>query len=166
MVLWGFRSPEVYRQFLCVSTTQRDDQWVLRQPAIRLNSSTQCSIVRPKTFPSPYPGAAPFEASYVRNSYLSIDICAPGNLSAVPWTISRDRQDIEEHIFINVTIFPHDVLLDTPIAPFTMLCTANSTQNGCEPGPLLMSWPSKTDLATNFNDYLGFTGHYEIPSTT
>lgn len=128
-------------------------------------------------FPAACPGGLPFNASYFRESYLKIQICSPGNLSAVPCTVNRDRQDIKEDLYVNVLVFPPEAYIDIPsvviLTNFTIHCKARSTrgyfelgfhQNDYTPGPLLQSWPEETDLAANFNENLGLLLQYSIPS--
>lgn len=157
---------------------------VLREHAMRLNSSVQCSNIPRSEFPLQCPGSRPFTANFssgpANNSTtspaaLDIRMCVPGDYRLTPWTLSRDRQDITEDLYLDVFLADPG-LYDGPIirssTNYTLQCTANSTrgyfelgnyQNGYQPGPLLEKWPEVPDMVANFNDYLGPAANYARP---
>ncbi|KAI1394324.1 uncharacterized protein F4822DRAFT_45154 [Hypoxylon trugodes] len=133
---------------------------VLREHAIRLNSSVHCELISPSDVPYPCPGARPLDIHLDRLG-LKLDVCAPGNASQFPFTPSRNRQDITEELYIHLEA-PEDLtrLRDN----FTVHCTASTTrgyfelgneQNKYVYGPLLDKWPDPDDIANNFNDFRG-----------
>jgi hypothetical protein len=102
----------------------------------------------------------------------------PGAYGKTPWTLSRDRQDISEDLWIDVfipdTALTQGVLTELYATNFTLRCTSNTTRgyfevnnnlNGNNPGPLLETWPSQEELAEDYNDFLNFQGGDVIPST-
>ncbi|PYI03330.1 hypothetical protein BO78DRAFT_472076 [Aspergillus sclerotiicarbonarius CBS 121057] len=144
---------------------------VLREHAIRLNSTSACVAVPASEFPQTCPGDRPFVTNLTAPDLLDIRICVPGMYGQTPWTRSRDRQDISEELWIDVV--PQLWEFETYQSNFTLRCTTNSTRgyfeisnsrNGNNPGPLLEKWPSQEELAKDFNDYLGIDGDFAIPS--
>ncbi|RAL00317.1 uncharacterized protein BO80DRAFT_425814 [Aspergillus ibericus CBS 121593] len=144
---------------------------VLREHAIRLNSTSACVAVPASDFPQTCPGDRPFVTNLTAPGLLDIRICVPGMYGQTPWTRSRDRQDISEELWIDVVpqLWEYEVYQSN----FTLRCTTNSTRgyfeisnyrNGNHPGPLLEKWPSQEVLAKDFNDYLGIDGDFAIPS--
>lgn len=129
---------------------------VLRQHAIRLNSSSGCVPVPSSEYPAECPGDRPFITRLSSPDYLDIRVCAPGRYGQSPWSLSRDRQDITEQLWIDVTSYNQlGEMLILPIN-FTMKCTTNTTRgyfevnnylNGNSPGPLVEKWPSEEDMA-------------------
>ncbi|KAF1357237.1 hypothetical protein EJ07DRAFT_68758, partial [Lizonia empirigonia] len=79
---------------------------VLRQHIMRLNSTVSCAALPLSDYPASCSGANPFQTSfdytsvtyYGRNA--TVDICAPGELGKYPWTLSRNRQELSEELFI------------------------------------------------------------------
>ena len=148
---------------------------VLREHAMRLNSSAECMTIDETAFPTTCDGPDPFMASYrsqVRAprydnvpgfGNFTIDVCVPGNLSASPWTLSRDPQHITEHLYIKVHVdyaatLAWDLLGET--ANFTVHCTGNTTRgyfelpnsrNDLTASPLLEKWPDVQTLESDFN---------------
>lgn len=163
------------------------DTGVLREHVMRLNSSAECKTIDEVAFPKTCDGPDPLMASYSSQvkapRYLynstgfgnfNIDVCVPGNLSASPWTLSRDRQDITEHLYIKVhvdyeTVLAWDLFGSSPVN-FTVHCTANTTRgyfelpnfrNDFTAGLLLEKWPDTETLENDFNvrrcQYLGLS---------
>ncbi|GLA41284.1 hypothetical protein AnigIFM63309_009372 [Aspergillus niger] len=144
---------------------------VLRQHAIRLNSTSACEAVHPSAFPQTCSGDRPFVTNLSAPDALDIRICAPGAFGQTPWTRSRDRQDISEELWIDVVQQITGWIVEQ--SNFTLRCTTNTTRgyfeisnykNGNNPGPLLEKWPSPEVLKQDFNDYLGAGAGYAIPS--
>ncbi|PYH32803.1 uncharacterized protein BO87DRAFT_361993 [Aspergillus neoniger CBS 115656] len=146
---------------------------VLRQHAIRLNSTSACETVHSSEFPQTCSGDRPFVTNLTAPDTLDIRICAPGTFGQTPWTRSRDRQDISEELWIDVVQQITDFSASAEQSNFTLKCTTNTTRgyfeisnykNGNNPGPLLEKWPSQEVLKHDFNDYLGVDDDYAIPS--
>lgn len=132
---------------------------VLREHALRLNSSVQCERIPRDEFPSPCPGRLPFTTSF-SNSEIDIRVCAPGEYGVNPWTLSRNRQDITEQLFLDVDSRSSNRFLTES---FTLHCTASTSRGYFELGnyrnrqvygPLLDKWPSQEELKSDFNDQL------------
>jgi hypothetical protein len=111
---------------------------------------------------------------------ITIRICAPGHYGKLPWTLSRDRQDITEELYVDVW-FPGDTniipeyagLVDFRISNFTTLCTTTTTRgyfelpnyrNGYLTQPLNDKWPDKETMWSEWNDYI-WNHTYTVPST-
>ena len=151
---------------------------VLREHVMRLNSSAECKSIDEAAFPETCDGPDPLVASYssqVKPPYgnstipanFNINVCVPGNLSASPWTLSRDRQDITEDLYIKVHVDYDTWFLvwgelgyGAGAVNFTVRCTANTTRgyfelpnfrNDFNAGPLLEKWPENETLWNDFN---------------
>ncbi|KAJ6450164.1 hypothetical protein C8R45DRAFT_1224178 [Mycena sanguinolenta] len=133
---------------------------VLRQHAIRMNSSTSCESIPRASFPTTCGGARPVQAAF-SNEFIEMRVCAPGEVGTTPWTLSRNRQDISEELYIDIGISSQEDELF--MRNFTTKCTANSTRgyfelgnyfNGFAYGPLIEEWPAPDVLKRDFNDYL------------
>ncbi|TDZ39112.1 hypothetical protein C8035_v005705 [Colletotrichum spinosum] len=128
----------------------------LRSHAMRLNSSVTCTHT--DKYPDPCPGDRPFVKTFSRGSDLKARVCVPGDYSKVPWTTSRDRQDIKEEMWITRNSTPSA----TSYIDYTLYCEVSSTRgyfelgnehNSFTPGPLLDKWPSVEELEREFSDY-------------
>jgi hypothetical protein len=145
------------------------DTGVLRYHASRLNSSVTCENIPSTSFPTTCSGSRPFfgDVTVQQDSQdpgsAHVRWCAPGAYDVSPWTRSRDRQDIVEEFFLDVsasTSFDR-ATFENSNPNFTTHCSASTTKgyfelpnyyNQHQPGPLLDKWPSTEDLAANFND--------------
>jgi hypothetical protein len=134
---------------------------VLRQHAIRMNSSASCESIPRASFPASCGGARPVEAVF-SNDFIDVRVCVPGEIGTSSWTLSRDRQDISEEVYIDVGITSHN-LPGFDMDNFTTKCTAGSTRgyfelgnyfNGFAYGPLIEKWPEPEVIERDFNDYL------------
>ncbi|KAK7017244.1 hypothetical protein R3P38DRAFT_2635099 [Favolaschia claudopus] len=144
---------------------------VLRQHAMRMNSSTHCEPIARDSFPfSSCSGAHPVQTTY-SNRFINISVCAPGEAGVTPWKPIRDRQDISEELYIDVQISRE--LNTFAMRNFTTKCTTGSSmgyfelgnyKNDFAYGPLIDKWPSPEKLAADFNDYLT-TSHYGVRPT-
>lgn len=143
---------------------------VLREHIMRLNSSASCVSLEASAFPATCSGADPFQASLeykglyqwgTDNKNIStIEICAPGDLGKTPWTLSRNRQDLSEEVFLRIKEDRYD--------DEVLHCTGRTTRgyfelgnvhNGDVYGPLLEKWPGNngSSLAEHhFNDYMKY----------
>ncbi|KAJ5741042.1 hypothetical protein N7493_000914 [Penicillium malachiteum] len=128
---------------------------VLREHAMRLNTSLECATISWNDFPDDCSSSNPFQASY-KFSNMKVRACVPGNHTQVPWTLSRDRQDIQEEAYLSVNS------IDASQA-FNMHCTASTTRgyfelgnvhNNFQPSDILQAWPSAEELQEEFNDYI------------
>ncbi|KAF7345007.1 hypothetical protein MVEN_01663500 [Mycena venus] len=133
---------------------------VLRQHAIRMNSSASCEPIPRASFPASCSGARPVEAAF-SNEFIDVRVCVPGEIGTSPWTLSRDRQDVSEEVYIDVGI--SNTLVEFVMRNFTTKCTAGSTRgyfelgnyfNGFAYGPLIEKWPEPEVIERDFNDYL------------
>lgn len=147
---------------------------VLREHAIRLNSSVSCEHVTPEEFPTTCPGSLPFVTKFEQAENTTVSICVPGNFTEHPWTLNRDRQDISEELYIDFSFVPSfDVDADGTGSNYTLHCTMATTRgyfelgnyrNNFTPGPLIDQWPSPLEETEDWNDYLGGNNGYEIPT--
>lgn len=139
---------------------------VLREHAIRFNTTVSCETVPRSSYPDICPGGRPltgeFSSSETRNRY-----CVAGDYTAVPWTIDRNRQDSTEELWVdNYIPYRSAITLVSSFAEsgvnnITVHCAANTTRgyfelpnfyNGDTPGTLLEEWPSPDVLGRKFND--------------
>lgn len=151
---------------------------VLRQHAMRINSTIECeSGPVPPTCDGTQPFFTVFNHTGFATSGIKATICVEGNHSAVPWTRSRDRQDILEHMWISLEVAQDrdgrkvkgQALLED-VQAFNLSCRASSTRGYFELGnhwndqvsrPLLDEWPSRETTKKDFNDHGGFWGTYQ-----
>jgi hypothetical protein len=156
-------------QFFASSIASDADTGVLRYHALRFNSSIKCDETTP--FPSVCSGSRPFLGGTTltinETDYVQFRWCVPGAYDVSPWTLSRDRQDIAEELFIDVVaprastvgqVELNDVVL---FDNFSLHCTSSTTRgyfelpsnsNNHQAGPLLEKWLTPEELAANFND--------------
>ncbi|KAI1352031.1 hypothetical protein F5Y01DRAFT_103740 [Xylaria sp. FL0043] len=164
------------------------DTGVLRYHAMRLNTSVQCEAVSRDSFPEICPGPMPFYGSLSLPSRkdedddglyglpnIQIRWCVPGNASASPWSITRDRQDIAEDMFVDVLIPRDPLYADTIKTNFTTRCSANTTRgyfelpnshNNFTHGPLLDKWVSakgRASVTNDVDDLSSGTGYLDYP---
>jgi hypothetical protein len=146
---------------------------ILRQHLMRLNSSMSCEEIGTGDFPSPCPGDRPLVVSWEGVVDTDVRICVPGNYTAVPWTLSRSRQEHNEEMYIDIkdTNIPSNTEWDSANPPFntssTIRCTATTTRgyfelgndsNNNTYGPLLEQWPNTAEMTENFNDWTDISG--------
>jgi hypothetical protein len=138
---------------------------VLREHAMRLNSSVGCEVIALSAYPPFCDGSLPFTASFIRPTQFDMEVCVPGDQATSPWNLTRDRQDITEDMYIRVTIPAESKLMvqgmvDIWAGNLTLHCTANTTRgyfelgndrNDHKNGPFLENWPDEEDLRDNFN---------------
>lgn len=139
---------------------------VLREHALRFNSTVSCRIVDQSSFPEICPGESPlygqFSSDQTQNRF-----CVPGNSTATPWTIDRDRQDILEELWVDNYIPYGSVVTNISgyevpgMVNITVHCAAHTTRgyfelpnnhNDGKAGELLEYWPSQAVLEAEFND--------------
>jgi hypothetical protein len=171
-----YNLPQYRLRYFVSAFPNTTETGVLREHVMRLNSTAHCTTISEADFPATCDGPEPFVASYhsqIRTSgygnftrstdTFDINICVPGNKSASPWTLERDRQDISEDLYINVHVgpgssyaWPYSIGNDN----FTVHCTGNSTRgyfelpnwrNEFNVGPLIDKWPDPETLSNEFN---------------
>ena len=162
---WYYKYSDIKPKYYAAALPNNTMTGVLRQHAMRLNSSVQCNLIEENSYPTTCDGELPLVTSFKRPGDLSIDICVPGNRGSSPWTLSRDRQDIVEELFIKVNT-PADGMMqtsylpDTDVTSFAVRCTGNTTRgyfelgnalNDFKAGPLIEKWPDFDTLKDNFN---------------
>lgn len=157
------------------SLMNRTNTGILRELGMRLNSTTSCTDEDVSAFPATCSGERPF-ASDLSLAGMNISICAPGNYEQTPWTLSRDRQDISEELWIGLTLdsSAENIQLEQfGINNWTLHCTTKTTRGYFEipnahtnnnPGPLREKWPSEEEMATDWNDYLSVQFDFAIPT--
>lgn len=139
---------------------------VLREHAIRFNSSVTCEEVAREDFPDVCSGTRPLAGAF-ENAETQNRFCVPGDYASTPWTISRNRQDIVEELWVDNYI-PFGSLVTNRSTPgtaqvrnLTVHCTAGTTRgyfelpnnhNGGQAGEVLQAWPSQAVLEADFND--------------
>lgn len=139
---------------------------VLREHALRFNSTASCEFVPRSSFPDVCPGLSPLSGQF-SNEETQNRFCVPGNSTLTPWTIDRNRQDIVEELWVDNYI-PYGSLVAN-LSSFeipgmdnvTVHCVANTTRayfelpnnhNNGQAGQLLQDWPSQAELQADFND--------------
>lgn len=162
------------RTFFVTALQNETTTGALRQHAMRLNSSIECSHVPRSNFPSTCPGARPFTNSF-SHSLLDIRVCIPGEYGVYAWTPISHRQDLAEELFLDV-FFPISNSDQRELgrsSNFTLYCQAETTRgylelsnyrNNYTHGPLLTEWPGPVEMANEFNDYLGLHADFPPPS--
>lgn len=171
---------ERHETYFVSSLKNGSNTGVLREHAMRFNSTIECEIAPSSAFPEVCPGGLPFETTMSVPDVYDIRICVPGAYGSTPWNLTRDRQDLTEELWIDVVI--HDEYMlgfytekFYHTTNYTQHCTARSTRgyfevnnhwNGGNPGPLLEKWPEHEVLTTEYNDYLGLGQHNGIPTAS
>jgi hypothetical protein len=142
---------------------------VLREHTMRLNSTATCNSLEMSSFPATCRGENPLQASLkYQGTYdwgrpdrniSTVEICAPGDVGKHPWTLSRNRQDLSEEVFLKFTGDEYD----TGVLHCTGLTTRGyfelgNIHNGDTFGPLLDKWPSSGPSLDDyqFHDYMGY----------
>lgn len=131
-----FAAPYVYNpglRYYVTAFPNNTNTGILREHIMRLNSTAECTTIPESSFPESCGGPDPLTPSYDAGG-VKIDICVPGNMSASPWGLSRDRLDISEDMYIKLHI-DYDTWqswgplfsLGFPVN-FTVHCTANTTR--------------------------------------
>jgi len=170
-------SDQISRDFFATILENGTTTGVLREHAMRLNSSIQCSPVPKTSFPNTCSGRRPFQASFSRPGFVDIKLCIPGEFGVFPWTRVRSRQDIHEELFLDASVWSENVAIDGygggTRSNFTVHCKAQTTRgyfeignyrNNFTYGPLINEWPSPTEMALEWNDYLNWYANYRPPS--
>jgi hypothetical protein len=124
---------------------------VLRHRLMRLNSTVDCDRIDSTGFPASCEGRRPFSASFNWTEGPAVRLCVPGERGLYPWSLSRNRQDITEDFYLDVSgLAPASGLNNTAYnTSLTLRCSAATTRGYFElgnyrndetPGPLLEKW--------------------------
>jgi hypothetical protein len=133
---------------------------ILRQHAMRFNSTMECRHIEQSQFPKECTGEKPFQ---VKSEWKAIRdtglvVCAPGEFDKFPWTLSRNRQDITEELYIDLNISS----ADEGGYSNTMYCNASATRgyfelrniyNNQTYSPLMDKWPTRDEMWSDYNDF-------------
>ncbi|KAJ4251201.1 hypothetical protein NW757_006747 [Fusarium falciforme] len=142
--------------FFASSVPNGTSTGIFRHHAVRMDSKATCTKGRSSR--SGCKGTWPFTAS-LSLPYVDVEVCADGNQDTNPWAISRDKQEIKESLWLQVSSWHPDPYYGSD--NFTIQCDSVSRRgwfelpshhNGYKPGPLLDVWPSEKELARDFND--------------
>jgi hypothetical protein len=135
---------------------------VLREHALRLNTTVTCKNITSAHFPSPCSGQRPLDV-HIHRPNLNISICVPGEVGKNPWTLSRNRQTIDEELFIDFQFEnPPLIGMGLGLKDFTTYCKASTSRgyfelgnimNDFVYGPLLDDWPDTDTIESHTNDY-------------
>lgn len=102
-----------------------------RYHAMRFNSTVECEFVSEDQFPMICSGTKPYITSIKAQNDTSsteLRVCVPGSWGSHPWTVSRNRQDIQEEAFLRFSGSPE------PITPLTVRCSSATTRGYFELG--------------------------------
>ncbi|KAI1321938.1 hypothetical protein F5Y16DRAFT_387995 [Xylariaceae sp. FL0255] len=159
--------------FFVTSLVNGTNTGVLREHALRLNSSAHCQLISRSEYPSSCPGASPF-ITHIQRDILDLRICVLGNTSVFPFTPSRNRQDITEEMYVDLEVFPNTYNPNIDAANFTTHCVASTSRGYFELGnihnqyvygSLLEEWPTPQYIVQDTNDYRGLATNYSRPAT-
>lgn len=129
-----------------------------RYHVMRFNSTVECRVLSKDRFPADCPGDKPYSTSITARTNTStseLRVCVPGTWGTSPWTLSRNRQDIEEEAYLQIF---GNLNKDNSS---TIHCSSTTTRGYFELGnyrtygiygPLLEHWPSPDVIKKDFND--------------
>ncbi|KAM0275907.1 hypothetical protein ACHAQH_007294 [Verticillium albo-atrum] len=177
----GFAAVPIFQNaFWASSAPSGSTTGGLRLHSLRLNSSSECESIGDDQFPSECSGQYPFSANYTGNG-ISIRVCVPDDKGGKPWEAHRDRQDIEEEMYLEARAAPDawSTASGDEIRNVTIRCIGRSTlgyfelgnlRNGGQPSELLAEWPSSEEM-DDFDDYLADypltrDSNYDRPGTS
>lgn len=150
--------PDPEPLFFASSVPNGTSTGVLRQHAVRMDSKATCT--KGRSSPSGCKGASPLTAS-LSLPFTKIEVCVDGDRDTNPWEINRDKQEIKENMWLQVSSWNPDPYQRPD--NFTIWCESVSRRgwfelpnhhNGYKPGPLLDDWPSKGEIERGFNEYI------------
>jgi hypothetical protein len=160
-------------RFFVASVPANSTTGVLRQHLMRLNSSVTCKEIDRASFPETCPGEGPFTVSLKNSNDFNVRICAPGKVGVFPWSLSRNRQDISEELYMDLWDSADWGNFKDQKVNATIHCEAKTTRGYFEMGnarnnntytPLLSTWPSREEMARDFNDWVNDMRMGYIPS--
>jgi hypothetical protein len=131
---------------------------VLRHRLMRLNSTVDCDQIDTSSFPVSCEGQRPFSASYNWTEGPAIRLCVPGERGLYPWNLSRNRQDITEDFYLDISgLAPAFGNKNTAYnTSLTLHCSAETARgyfelgnyrNDLRPGQLLERWEESDPYA-------------------
>jgi hypothetical protein len=166
--------------FFVAALSANSTTGVLREHAMRLNSSIQCTEIDRASFPNQCLGKGPFVASIGRRDDTKIRVCVPGEIGIFPWTRSRSRQDITEQLYLDLWdrgSSGEQSSAQLKNVSATIMCEAKTTRGFFELGNNLNNdtystvrsqWPSREQMQHQYNDWVatsvGSSGF--VPSDT
>jgi hypothetical protein len=130
---------------------------------MRLNSSVHCEEIDRADFPSTCPGENPFAVSLRRANDTNIRVCVPGKIGTFPWTLTRNRQDIAEELYLDLFDGDPTSSVNFKNITATIKCEAKTTRGYFELGnlrtnetygSLLNRWPEPQHIETDYNDWV------------
>lgn len=149
--------------FFVTSLSNGTTTGVLREHALRFNSSISCERIERRDYPSTCPGPRPLSAE-IETSRVNLRACAPGDVGVSPWTMSRNRQDIDEELYLDFTFDDgNDPRFMVDVSNYTMHCTSSTSRGYFELGnvmndgiygPLMDQWPDPETIENETNNWL------------
>jgi hypothetical protein len=127
----------------------------LRNHIKRLDSSFTCGRIERANFPLVFDGDHPF-VRLVSHGNNFTKICVSGRFLISPWTLSRDRHDILEELYLDILEeleYVGSANERNIISDYNLHCTALTTRGYFELGnygtrhywgPLVKKWPIQT----------------------
>lgn len=104
---------------------------VLREHAMRLNSSVECKQIDRAAYPETCSGAQPFTKSYTVQNAVEVRICVPGKMGTSPWSLKRNREDVSEELYMSLWVDGGPGRADSNV---TVRCEAKTTRGFFELG--------------------------------
>jgi hypothetical protein len=112
-----------FNEFLVSALPNATTTGVLRQRAMRLNSTIACKDIPPSEFPL---SCDPFVVSFGGTRTTKIRLCVPGNRGVFPWQLTRNMQNITENAYVDV--------LGSNNTSLTLHCSASTVRGYFELG--------------------------------
>ena len=145
--------------FFATSLPNGTETGVLREHALRLSSEIHCKDITRSEFPSSCAGERPINME-INTSGVALRVCVPGDFKKQPWSRTRNREDIEEELYLDLQL--SEGFGSSTMHSFTMHCTASSTRgyfelgnvmNNQTYGEILDKWPDPETIMNEYNDY-------------
>lgn len=142
------------RDYFVAALPNGTDTGVLRHRLMRFNSSWIGEEIDRSEFQMSCGGDG-FKTNFVKAGLLEVRLCVPGRRGTLPWSNSRNRQDISEEVLIDVVnlgLRSRNADLDFT-RRFTMRTTRGyfemgNYRNNYIHGPLLERWDEPDPYAT------------------
>lgn len=158
--------------FFVTSLANGTTTGVLREHALRLNSSISCERISREEYPSTCPGPRPLSTD-IETDRVTLRACAPGDMGVSPWTESRNRQDIDEELYLDFSFVKMDPGFTIDVENYTMHCTSSTSRgyfelgnvmNDNRYGPLMDRWPDPEYIETETNNWLPWMADEKRPT--
>lgn len=140
---------------------------ILRVHSLAQQTGLKYEYISRTSFPDPCPGDFPFSVKYnysyvddyIGNDEYTVRVCVPGDYRVSPFARNRDRQIVEEELYIDISsdiIDGGERTMDT-----TQRYIARTSRgyfelpnmwNDYTPGALLEKWPDQEVIERDFND--------------